>query len=110
MDIELNPLTITFITTVVASLASALVASVIASGTSHLKKGKTDYEALKCGMRALLWRELQIIHTQATEQKGLDVEERRHLESVYEAYHAIGGNGTGSRIYDEAMKMPVLQN
>lgn len=107
---ELNPLTITFVTTIVASLASAFVAAIIATGTSHLKREKTGYEALKGGMRALLWRELQILHTQAVEHNGLTIEERRHLESVYESYHAIGGNGTGSRLHDEAMEMPVLND
>ena len=38
----------------------------------------------------------------------MEVEERRHLENVYSAYHNIGGNGTGTRLYEESMHLPVL--
>lgn len=107
---ELNPLTITFITTIVASLASAFVAAVIASGSRRLKNERSSFEAMRNGMRALLWRELRTMHTQAREANGLTVAERQHLESVYDAYHAIGGNGTGSRLHDEAMELPVLKD
>lgn len=60
------------------------------------------------GMRALLWRELKNIHAEAVAQEGLDVEDRRHLENVYSAYHAIGGNGTGTRLYEESMRLPLI--
>ena len=107
---NLSPLGLTFITAIVSSLASALVASVVASSKSRIKKEKQTMDALNAGMRALLWRELNDIHKEAVAQNGLSPDERHNLENVYNAYHTIGGNGTGTRIYDEAMKLPVLQN
>ena len=76
-----------------------------------LKKGvKSAAEAsgMQEGMRALLWRELRNIHSDAVQRGGMEVEERRHLENVYSAYHNIGGNGTGTRLYEESMHLPVL--
>lgn len=107
---NLSPIGLTFITAIISSLASALVASVVASSKSRIKKEKQTMDALNAGMRALLWRELNDIHKEAVAQNGLSPDERHNLENVYNAYHTIGGNGTGTRIYDEAMKLPVLQN
>ena len=107
---NLNPLTLTFITAIVSSLASALVASIISSSKSRIKKEKQTLEALNAGMRALLWRELNDIHKEAIADGGMSPDSRHNAEEVYNAYHAIGGNGTGTRIYEEAMKLPVLQN
>lgn len=107
---NLSPLTLTFVTAIISSLASALVASVVASSKSRIKKEKQTMDALNAGMRALLWRELNEIHKEAVFSNGLTPDERHNLETIYDAYHTIGGNGTGTRIYEEAMKLPVLQN
>lgn len=106
----LNPLTLTFVTAIVSSLASALVASIISNSKTRFKKERETMDALNAGMRALLWRELNDIHKEAIADGGMTPDERHNLENVYNAYHTIGGNGTGTRIFDEAMKLPVLQD
>lgn len=106
---ELNPFLVTFVTAIISSLASALVASIIASSKSRIKKEKEIMNALCSGLRALLWQQLNEIHKEAVFTNGLTPDERRNLDNIYEAYHEIGGNGTGTRIYEEAMKQPVLQ-
>lgn len=103
------------ITALISSLVGAAVSGMLtllkATGKKAAERTEADRamdEAMKAGMRALLWRELQIIHEHAMEQGGLTVSERRHLESVYAAYHGLGGNGTGTRLYNDAMNQPVL--
>lgn len=96
---------------VVATCVASVVATVKAQGRKVSEKSereRVESEAMKAGMRALLWAELQRIHERAMAHGGLTVEERRHLESVYAAYHGLGGNGTGTRLYTDAMNMPVL--
>lgn len=106
----MNPFILTFITAIISSLASAIVASLIASSKSRIKKEKQMMDALNTGMRALLWRELNDVYCEGIHDGGMTPDERHNLENVYNAYHQIGGNGTGTRIYDEAMKLPVIQN
>ena len=103
------------VTTTVSCLVSAMVAACVATvkaqgrkASERAEREREASEALKAGMRALLWAELQRIHERAMAQGGLTVEERRHLESVYAAYHGLGGNGTGTRLYEDAMRQPVL--
>lgn len=99
-------------TAAITALISGIVGALVATGVSAIKdKARNDSEsdkAMRDGMRALLWRELKNIHSEATAGGGMDTEERKHLESVYLAYHGIGGNGTGTRLYDDAMSLPVL--
>ena len=60
------------------------------------------------GVRVLLWDKLRCIHSEAMERGGMSVEDRRYAEDVYSAYHKLSGNGTGTRLYEESMSLPVL--
>lgn len=95
----------------IGSVVSALVAALKSQGRKAVERTEAEKatdDAVKTGMRALLWRELNNIHEQAVRQDGLTVADRKNLESVYAAYHGLGGNGTGTRLYEDAMKMPVI--
>lgn len=107
----MDPITSTLLTAVISAVVSSLVAMLKAGGKKAIERTEAEKaldEAMRAGMRALLWRELQVIHGHATGQGGMSVSERRHLESVYQAYHGLGGNGTGTRLYNDAMSMPVI--
>lgn len=94
----------------VAAIVSALVAVIKTQGRKARERdeqAEAESCAIRAAMRALLWREIKTFHESATEKGGLSIEQRRHLEDVYQAYHALGGNGTGTRLYDDAMRMPV---
>ena len=100
------------VTAAITSLVSGIVGAVVATLVSMAKDKKRGHddnnEAMREGMRALLWREIKNIHSEAIANGGMDTEERKHLDSVYKAYHGIGGNGTGTRLYEDAMNQPVL--
>lgn len=107
----MDALASTLLAAVVSAAVSSLVAALKAGGRKAIERTEADRaldEAMRAGMRALLWRELQLIHAHAADNGGMTVAERRHLESVYQAYHALGGNGTGTRLYEDAMRQPVL--
>ncbi len=111
----MEPVTTIAVTALVSSLVGAVVSTALtllkATGKKAVERTEADKaadEAMKAGMRALLWREIQTIHEHAVSRGGLTVSERRHLESVYGTYHALGGNGTGTRLYEDAMNMPVI--
>lgn len=99
-------------TTAITAVVSAIVGAIVASIISAIKDKARDHsdtdEAIKEGMRALLWRELKNFHDQAVRDGGLNTEDRHHLDSVYSAYHGMGGNGTGTRLYEDAMSRPVI--
>ncbi len=103
------------VTALISSAIGAVVSGIIAGARSvgkttieQLEEEKAQQEAVRQALRALLWRELQVIHAQAVDRGGMTAAERRHLESVYGAYHALGGNGTGTRLYEDSLATPVL--
>lgn len=111
----MEPITTIAVTALVSSLVGAVVSTMLtllkAGGKKAIERTEAERkadEAMRAGMRALLWRELQVIHVKAAEDGGMTVADRRHLESVYSAYHGNGGNGTGTRLYEDAMSRPVL--
>ena len=109
------------LTLVSTALISSVVGALVSSAFAYAKgiKGRLDarseedkatQQAMCQALRALLWRELQTIHTTSSDQGGLTVAQRRHLESVYSAYHTLGGNGTGTRLYQDSINAPVLDD
>lgn len=89
---------------IVGAIVSAFVAGIKSAGRGAAKRDK----AMADGMSALLWRELKNIHESAVHNSGMTLEERRQLEYVYAAYSGLGYNGTGKRLFDESMEMPIL--
>lgn len=100
------------INTLITALVSATVSVTVAFLFATLKDGVSNSSkrerSLETGMRALLWRELKHIYNEGVEAGGLTPDERHHLEDVYTAYHGIGGNGTGTRLHNEAMELPLI--
>ena len=37
----------------------------------------------------------------------IDVESLKNIECLYKAYHNLGGNGTGTQLYDRVMALPL---
>jgi hypothetical protein len=111
----MSPLTLTFVTALISSLASAIVASIVAllrnkaSKTQKMADAeKKQMDALSQGMRALLWQKIKYYFEVSEIDSGLTLADREALNNIYSAYHAIGGNGTGTRLYKEAMEKPVI--
>lgn len=89
---------------IVGAIVSAFVAGIKSAGRGAAKHEK----AMADGMSALLWRELKNIHESAVHHGGMTLEERKQLEYVYAAYSGLGYNGTGKRLYEDSMDMPIL--
>lgn len=64
--------------------------------------------ALKTGMQDLLRAQLIQIHgSTVAVGRPVPVDLKEEADRVYESYHALGGNGTGTRLHDEIMSAHV---
>lgn len=70
---------------------------------NHKKKKDLTQEALKLLMK----KELRDIHHICTERGHITVAEMEHVSEVYEIYHNMGGNGTGTLLYENMKDMEV---
>lgn len=39
----------------------------------------------------------------------ITVDELKNLEYLYEGYHALGGNGTGTELYEKCKDLPIVE-
>lgn len=86
------------------SVIGALVGAVVASCKRRSAKG----DAMEQGMRALMRKELITLHKDYVVDLGYcPVMIKEHAGQVYRAYHALGGNGTGTHLYEEILDCHV---
>lgn len=43
-------------------------------------------------------------------QGHIDVDSLKNIEYLYRAYHALGGNGTGTELYNRVQKLPIKED
>ena len=71
------------------------------------EREKLDH-AMQIGMRSLLRNALMETHRRCVIQQGYcEVADKEITERNYLAYHDLGGNGTGTRLYSAIMELPV---
>lgn len=76
--------------------------------THIVRKQKSDMEALKDGMRACLRSRLYDLHEAYVMQgSGCPRWVKEEAERVYEAYHTLGGNHTGTETFHQIMKAKI---
>jgi len=64
-------------------------------------------EAIKLGMMALLWDRLYTIYNECERSGQISIDGLRNVENIYKQYHALGGNGTGTELYDRLCSLPT---
>ena len=87
-------------TSIIGALAGACVAA-------NKRKNAQD-TAMELGMRSLLRHELIEIHRVYVIEKGYcPIIVKEHAAQVYSAYHALGGNGTATHLYEEIQSCKI---
>lgn len=64
-------------------------------------------KAIVSGVRELLKSELKQKHSEHMMQKFISSDDLHNFEELYNCYHNLGGNGTGTKWYDEVLTLPL---
>ena len=64
-------------------------------------------EAMTGGMRSMLRAELLHEYNKWTDKGYCPMESKEYVERTYSSYHALGGNGLGTSMYNEVMALPM---
>lgn len=93
------------ITSIIAGVSGALIAMVKRHNANEQQaeeEARERADAMERGMRSMLRQELIDIHkTYVVDQHRCPVLIKEHAEQVYRAYHDLGGNGTGTHLFEE---------
>lgn len=97
----------------VEALFGAVVAGLTACYRSLAKRMKQKDEkekALEDGVLALLHDRLYQACQYYIEKGFIDTAGLKNTEYLYRAYHALGGNGTGTELYNRAKALPIKED
>lgn len=63
--------------------------------------------AVREGLVAILHDRIYAECTRCLLENGVSVEDMRNIEYLYNAYHALGGNGTGTELFRRVRALPI---
>ena len=69
-----------------------------------------EYRAIRDGQLALLHDRIYQECTSCITAESITVSQMRNLEYLYTAYHALGGNGTGTELYNRARALEIKED
>lgn len=91
--------------------AFGLAIAGLTAGYRHLKKKvekkHEEYDALKDGIIALLHDRLFQSGMFFLGKGEITVSELDNITDMYEAYHRLGGNGTGTEIFERVKELDI---
>lgn len=92
----------------ISALVGALVASVYAYVSRKSIDGIETQRALLRGIRTLLRNELVEAHREYVEKdKSITLESLEYVQETYESYHSLGGNGSGTKLWEDIKALPI---
>lgn len=71
------------------------------------KEQSERQQAIEAGVQALLHDRIYGEYAKCLKKGFADVDDMKNLEFLYRPYHALGGNGTGTELFERVKKMPV---
>lgn len=78
------------------------------------KRVKTTYDRgyknIKDGLLAIMHDRLYQMSTFFLKEGYISTSALKNLEYLYNSYHALGGNGTGTELYTRAKGLPIKED
>lgn len=92
---------------ILGQIVSVIVGGLCAYLWACLKQKKTENEALKLGVQALLRDRIIQAHDHYMDLGFMPIHSKTNLENLHKNYASLGANGVIDSIYEEAMKLPT---
>ena len=86
--------------------ALGLICTLLGAGFAYLKGKVRRYAAVEKGVMALLFDRILQAYLCHAKRGYISVEELRNVEHLFTAYSALGGNGTGTELYERLKDLP----
>lgn len=92
--------------TILTAFISTTIGVVVTAVIAHFKSGKQRHKALDNGVQSLLRAEIIRQNEKWVERGYCPVYAKDAVRREYEAYHALGGNGVITELYNDIMALP----
>lgn len=84
-----------------------LAITALSLGYKRLKTRFKEQEAIKEGLVAILHDRLFQSGMYFLDKGEISISELNNIEGIYNAYHKLGGNGTGTEIYERLLDLEL---
>ena len=92
------------------SVTSSVAVAILAWLAHKMKKLIETNDAQRDGIRSLLRNEIVRLHRELVEAQGwCALEDKEYATRTYDAYHELGGNGTGTALYEDIMNLSIRE-
>ena len=106
VDILLACITaLTAVTTTVMNLLFSRRQKLLGDKEKEQLELMKEHSALCGGLRTLLWIHLDRIYKDSMSDGFISVEDLHTAETIYNSYHSLGGNSTGTTVYKKLRNM-----
>lgn len=92
--------------TIITAFISTTVGVVVTAVIAHFKLGKQKHKAVENGVQSLLRAEIIRQNEKWVERGYCPVYAKDAVRREYEAYHALGGNGVITDLYNDILELP----
>ena len=75
--------------------------------SKRMKEERKRNEAIENGVRDMLRLTILDNYERCKSAGIISVARKDAVDSAYQSYHALGGNGTITRVHEEIMEMPI---
>ena len=75
--------------------------------SKQMKVEKARNQAIENGVRDMLRLTILDNYERCKQAGKISVARKDAVDSAYKSYHALGGNGTITRVHEEIMEMPI---
>lgn len=87
----------------IPSLMGAIALSIF----NIIKSKSASNKLIKEGVLAILHNKIYTLGKQYIEQEYITLADLKDFEYLYNAYHKLGGNGTGTEIFERVKDLPI---
>lgn len=85
----------------------SLCGAVLLSVFNHVKYKYSSNKLIREGVLAILHNKIYTLGKQYIDRGYITLEDLDDFEHLYKAYHALGGNGTGTEIYERVKNLQI---
>lgn len=84
----------------------SLIVSLILYIIAMIKSRRNSNELIRDGILAILHNKIYTLGKQHIENGEITVQDFDEFEHLYTAYHNLGGNGTGTEVFNRVKALP----
>ena len=86
------------------------VLALLGAGYRKINTKLKEQEKMKEGILAILHDRLYQACRFYIQRGHIDIESMKNIEYLYESYHDLGGNGTGTELYNRVKALPIKED